>query len=804
MGWAALVYGIATLMLAYPALSGQFLVNPHSDQYMAGYAFRDFAAQALRAGQSIPQWNPYMFGGLPYVAAMHGDIFYPTALLRVILPTDIAMTWGFVIHMFLAGLFTFGFLRAWGLGFFPSLVGGLGYLLGGPLASYAAPGHDGKLFVSALLPLALWLLVRGIRDSRMWAWGAFAITIGLAALSPHPQLLQYLLLTAGSFALYLAFAANQSGVPLDRKIALQRLGLALAAVVVGLAIAGIQYMPVREYVAWSSRTARDYGWATSYSFPLVELFNIYLPQFTGGAMDGTYWGPNLIHFHSEYIGGPILLLASAALGGETRKGFRRFWIGVMIVALLWMLGGSTPFFLIIYNLVPGTKFFRAPSTIIYVFSFALCVLAALGTERALAKAVSRKLVYAWLAAGVVIALLATVGVLSGAAESLARGIGTNMVLGRGADMNIAVQYGDQFANKAIINKGALLVGAWRALIFLAAAGIVLLTYFRNVITARTLGIAMLVIVALDLWSVERSFWMFSAPAKVLYAPDAAIDLLKHEPQPGRVLVLATSDSGLAYPDPYFGNDNRGKGTGLFVHGIRSITGYHGNELDRYHVLIEPTETNQAPPTLSPSFWSHENARYLYTNGVVPDTQFKLLIGPIKNSAGSTVYLYRIPGDNPYAWVTSGMTKAPETDIQHAIGDPRFDPTRVAVFSDTNPAPIAPVTSLPAPTSITTSTSNFAAGHATVTLSAPSTAGAALVVSENYYPGWTATVDGKTQPVYRADFNLIGVPLPTGSRTVELNFRDAAVGTGKVLTLLALAIALAALAAGVLIDRRRIA
>ena len=70
MGWAAVAYAIATLLLAYPVLSGQFLVNPRSDQYIAGFAFRDFAAQALRAGQGIPQWNPYMFGGLPYVAAM--------------------------------------------------------------------------------------------------------------------------------------------------------------------------------------------------------------------------------------------------------------------------------------------------------------------------------------------------------------------------------------------------------------------------------------------------------------------------------------------------------------------------------------------------------------------------------------------------------------------------------------------------------------------------------------------------------------------------------------------------------------
>ena len=101
--WSALVYALATLWLGAPALAGKFLINIHSDQYLAGYAFREFAAHTLRTTGSFPLWNPYIYGGLPYVAAMHGDIFYPTFLLRMIMPTDVAMTVGFMVHIFLAG-----------------------------------------------------------------------------------------------------------------------------------------------------------------------------------------------------------------------------------------------------------------------------------------------------------------------------------------------------------------------------------------------------------------------------------------------------------------------------------------------------------------------------------------------------------------------------------------------------------------------------------------------------------------------------------------------------------------------------
>src|SRR5215212_2289348 len=231
--WAALTYAVLTFTLAWPALAGKFLVGSNSDQYIAGYAFREFAASTLRATGHFPLWNPYLFGGMPYIAAMHGDIFYPTFLLRLVLPTDVAMTWGFIIHLFLSGLFTFGFLRVIGYSFYGALIGGIAYMMSGQIASYVSPGHDGKLFVSALFPLALWVLHKGMRQGSGWSWGTFALIIGLCVLSPHPQLLQYTLLACGAYALFLAFSAVD-GHRLSRQLAVRRLGAALVAVLTGL------------------------------------------------------------------------------------------------------------------------------------------------------------------------------------------------------------------------------------------------------------------------------------------------------------------------------------------------------------------------------------------------------------------------------------------------------------------------------------------------------------------------------------------------------------------------------------------
>ena len=54
----------------------------------------------------------FLFGGLPFIAAQHGDIFYPTAWLRWVLPVDLAMNLGFAIHLVLAGFTMYLLLRA--------------------------------------------------------------------------------------------------------------------------------------------------------------------------------------------------------------------------------------------------------------------------------------------------------------------------------------------------------------------------------------------------------------------------------------------------------------------------------------------------------------------------------------------------------------------------------------------------------------------------------------------------------------------------------------------------------------------
>jgi hypothetical protein len=211
--------------------------------------------------------------------------------------------------------------------------------------------------------------------------------------------------------------------------------------------------------------------------------------------------------------------------------------------------------------------------------------------------------------------------------------------------------------------------------------------------------------------------------------------------------------------------------------------------------------------LNPNVVKLTNTQYFLTN--VPQLPFNgnttLLKGPVRNASGDTVYLFRLNSENPYSWVTPIAVKAPDEQVLATILNPRFDVTRAALFdTSANVTAAQGVQSLPAPLAIKTTVRHYEPGKALIDLSAPAPQGSSLIVSENYYPGWIATVDGKPARVGRADYTMIGVELPTGARSIELNFTSPAYEKGKVITWMAIVLGFLMLGAGFWRDRRRLA
>ncbi|HSU94057.1 MAG TPA: YfhO family protein, partial [Gemmatimonadaceae bacterium] len=426
----------------------------------------------------------------------------------------------------------------------------------------------------------------------------------------------------------------------------------------------------------------------------------------------------------------------------------------------------------VYAIVPGTKFFRAPSTIIYVVALAIAVFAALGLERVLAREYSRRYLIGWAVAAVVMLLLGVSGALTSMATAVAL---------------------PQLADRVPDNAGAIVIGSLRSFFVAVVTLGVLFAVLANRLRVKQAAWALLAITAIDLWSIERLYWQFSPPASQLFASDPIIEYLEAVKEPGRVLALQISPQTDAQRDPYLSTESNG----LMVHGIREVVGYHGNSIGRYNDLIEDRRL------IEPQIWHLLNAQYLLTDAdTVPLEGVRRLAGPVKNAAGSTEYLYRLPGENAFAWVAPVIVKAGDAPVLATVTDPRFDPTRAALIDSAAPVEGPQISAMPAPTGIEVHTVSYAPGHIVLQLAKPAPSGSALVVSENYYPGWKATADGKDAIVVRTDYSLMGVVLPTGATRVNLTFTSPAFERGKMVTLIALALSVAGIAAGLALDRRR--
>ena len=760
---AAAVCIAAALLLLWPLLTGQILFGgARSDMFIAGYSFRLFGAETFKATGAIPQWNPFLFGGLPYIGAMHGDIFYPTAWLRWIMPVDLAITWGMAVHFVLAGWLTYRFARALGLSWSAAVVAGIAYEMSGIVASQMSPGHDGKLFVSALTPLSFWILLRAIRGQQTWAFGAFAITVALIVLG-HYHMAYFLLIALGLWALYLAFWDAERAPGNNPYVSL---ALAALAVGVGLGITALQVMPFFEYIPFSPRAegGPNTGWefATSYAFPPAEVFTAILPEFNG-VLD-KYWGSNPIKFHTEYLGFLPLALAALSFGDKAR---RRLVIAMSVGALFFLLlsfAGHTPFYRPFFEFLPLLKKIRAMGMVFYLVAFPVSLLAAIGMERIVSHTVRVRTVLAVVGAFGAFALLGTVGGLQGLASALA----------------IPERYEAVSANASALQRGAA-----RLLLFVLLGGGALWAAAAGRIKGVVAVGGVVALMSLDLWSINRLFYEFSPRADVLFANDAVTTYLQKAPMPYRVI-----DAGQSY----------GKSI-LMKYRIPDALGYHGFELRKYDELAGKDAGFQN--ILSPNGMDLLAIRYVILGQAQNIPGFHQVVSPTQTPFGTTAVLYERDTVPPYARVLLAAAKVPDAQVVATLMDPRFPVSGALLLPDSSNATV-PAATPPFPLASTKATvSAWAPGSMTIALTGSESAASHLLVSENWYPDWKATVDGKPGVVRRGDHSLISVDLPVGAREVSLVFDSDTYAKGKMVSLVALMIAVAMLFVP-LIARRKLA
>jgi len=750
-------------ILSLPMWGGHFLAGPESDMYSTGYALRAWGAEQWRATGHVPLWNPEMMSGVP-IAAGFGDVYYPTAWIRLVLPIVTAINLGFVVHYILAGFFTYLLLRKLKASWLAAVTGGVAYEMSGIVASLVRPGHDGKLFVSALLPLMLIALILGVRQRRLVGHVLLAVTVALALLSPQFQMVYYSLIIAAIFALYLAFGEPETLTQRDRIVGLS---FAFGAVLLGFGIAMVQILPFFHYIPYSPRATEITGGfeaATSYAIPWDHIPEFFLAGFTGAGFNA-YWGPNPLKFHSEYLGLPVVALAVFGVGAPHRRRLVRWLLVIAALFMLISLGAETPFYRVWWAVMPYAKKTRAPGMAFFAVAFVVSLLAAFAVERLERREGRRWSTAALIVAGVV-ALLAVAGVFGSVAESLARPEGK---------LPIAQ------ADRATIMWGAL----GSALALALVAGVVA-AYLANRITVRTFAIALGLLVGADLWLNARGFWLWSRPEQEIYRVDTFVQMIQRAPLPYRVFEVPRRE---LYP-----------GTVLMKHNIPQVLGYHGNELRYYDDLLGGK--NEWRYLLSNiRLWDLLAIRFFMYPDSTRMPGYHRVAGPTVNAAGNPGYLYEADTIPPYARVVPGAIKADSAAIVPTIQDPRFDANRIVLFANDAPVTPAPLTALPPPSPSSATVTHWAPGRMSIALAPVPPAVSYVLVSENWYTDWRATVDGLPVTVIRGDNSLITVPVPAGAKAVELWIDSREYRRGRLITFLSLAL-LALVAAAPVMQRWR--
>jgi hypothetical protein len=773
---------------------GHFIVG--GDAFVETHPLRAIFWNALARGE-LMLWTPHIFSGYPLLSIAQLAVGYPLTWGYLFLPSHVAEEIYVLAPFLLAPLFTYAYAREINLSRTASLFAGLSFAYGGMMT--IANGVIGLPTNGLMwLPLVLVALERArqrgdgsssiIEGEFLRPLLAATLAFSMSVLNGHGQSFVYAGALAAAYAAFLSIAvrAGAEGRPPNgwRSWAarLRPLAVCLGAFALSAGVAAFQILETMRAVRRSVRGALSYETFAEGSFTLSQAALSFVSPLYNFIDVTAYVSP---------LAFLLALLAVATEWSRPRGGAERerdarvyFWFGVAVVSFALMLGSNTPLYRLAYH-VPLLNKFRVPSRHAFEWTFALSILGACGWDSAARLLATRRARSGRVAFFVALAL-ALAATLTGAywfwsaAPTLDTGGMTKLTT-------------------LAESRYLVLKAAFTALVLL------LLWQARRMSDGSRREGALLCVVLLasfvEPYIVVNRWWSHFVKPAGRFARVAPVTryLQQFPPAGGRVYTRFSLYLDEFVADAPFDAQNR-----TALHGLHNVAGYDPLILERYsralgNVSFDGVTARTASPD-NPALLSERsrvldllNTRHLVTFAnfaTVPHRAPDSISAPDVLASGrwtvvgveGNVLVLANARALPRAWLAS---EAESVDGEEALrrirgeGAKEFDPRRTALL-EVAPAELPALAGGELEAGSGATVVSYAADRIAIETRADKPS--VLVVSEIFYPGWEATVDGRPTPLRLTDFLLRGVYVDAGSHRVEMRYRPPALRYGALISL----------------------
>jgi hypothetical protein len=717
-------YGYGLLALVTLAMFAEtlwsdrlFVSSRYGDLATQFVDWRAFGFGELRAGR-LPLWNPYLFGGSPYLGGFQAALLYPPNILFLLLPLNLAVNWSIALHVFLGGAFTYRWARRRELHPLACLVGAAMFMFGAAHWLHIYAGHLSNLCTLVWTPLIISALdeLMDAPSTRAALLGMFAAAMQI--LAGHPQ---YVFYTAVAAAIYV-------GLNFGRVVRKGAFAAGLGAMFVGaVGLSAIQLFTGLQVSREMVRRALPFEYAAQFSFAPENLLTLFVPTLLGDQKATPYWGRGYLWEMSLYVGVAGLVLVM--LGALSREPAKRRFSGTMAVLLVVLaLGAHTPLFSVLYAWVPGFNQFRGSAKLVLPASMFLSMLAAIGAQRLLTTGrLPRAFIFGTAGLGAVMA-----------AAALAISTGTHgwWTLA----MRAARDSGEALLDPRAYVDPLFVAGAARTathgLLISAAILLAVSTLLALRDRRRWVPWAIPVVAIVELCLYARTSFITSD----LDRPEMARvrDVINTHPGDYRVLNLINPNVslGLRVPD---------------------VWGHDPGVISRYAELVAATQ-HIAPDRVT------DDLQFTQDHPLLDLLRCRFIFH-LKNGQFTTVerprYLPRV------LLVSQARVLGTRDEILSALTDRTFDP-RAEVILESAPDPAPQPSSEPGHAEVVESTAN------SLTIRAIARSPSMLLITDAFASGWRVRpLRGGPQRAYHlvpANYALQGIALEPGEHLLRLEYR----------------------------------